>query len=536
MPTFETLLIITGATALVAGLSLYFVLRERGRRKDLWRKIDFSLQRRQRQDDKIKKYSVSNRIISTRLAHRATNIQENLESSFDAVVSAMERLERTLRWRPRGLWVLWTRFVYEVDLTPRRFKKRPRYGSKKLARLYREVVMLGPAQREAIRMFKDALDPSRWWTDEKTGETVRISKLEWYSNMVVADKLKKESDLEEALTGAQLEEAKRRLDHSLEYVHLRHSRRSLEVGETPVTATAVRLTLDMVEKYWQKGTKAVATMEKGGADPATIITFIEGLLVNINERFEEKAKVVAKAEFTAGEIRGRLGQLKEQRGVEINIPKALKEALDALESKIPPLWANANWQELDTALEQIGEAFKDGREYLDELEAMIEDVDSVDARIKAVQVKEKRLKETYDIEAHASAEWTKALEAFDAKALKFWAAGAHDRLEVLLDTVEVPLKQHSTKVSNRLSEADREAGVTATAESDFESRLAEIAAAAAEPSNGSGIRRRQSATAEQPKQQTGKLVPYTTKLGITLQIDESQVELYRRMDATPDSR
>ena len=333
---------------------------------------------------------------------------------------------------------------------------------------------------------------------------------------------------------ASIEQAKERLGQAIKYIRLRHSEKSLEIGELPVTGGAANLTLSMLEQYWEMEMGKVNDMIQRAVDPAKILGYITGLLLpNLEGRFEEKAKVVAKAEFIAGEIRGRLSQLKEERGMEINIPKALKEALAALESKIPPLWAKANWQELDTALEQIGEAFEDGREYLNDSEALLEAIDSVDVRIKAVQAKEKRLKEDHDFEVPASAKWTNALEMFNSKALKFWAAGAHDRLELLLEAVEVPLKQHSTKVSNRLSEADREAETIPTAESDFESRLADIAAAT-EPSNGSGIRRRQSAT-DEPKQQTGKLVPYTAKTGITVQIDESLVEVYRSMDATPDS-
>jgi len=322
---------------------------------------------------------------------------------------------------------------------------------------------------------------------------------------------------------------KERLASTMQYVHLRYSAKSVQVGELPVTAGAENLTLAMIQEYYDSGVRKVEEMEARGVAPAEIIANITDTLIpNLGRLFEEKAKEVAKAEFSAGELKGRIKQLSEEAAREPTIPKPLKKVFRALESEIPVLWSQARWGEFDKLLETTLDEFERGTSYVKEVAAWLEEIASFKARMAGVIAKQARLKESYGIEVAASPDWERTVANFENEALNLWSKADFDELDTYLKSVENPLRQHKLKVSNRLSEADHEAGVTAPLdEDDFQGKLAELAASTDQRPSGLSPRRHQQ---EPHRELTGKRVPYKTALGVEMEIDESMVEQYKRAD------
>ena len=328
---------------------------------------------------------------------------------------------------------------------------------------------------------------------------------------------------------ASIGSTKERLEDAIGYVRMRHSAESLQVGEFPVTAGASGLTLEMVEKFYKSGVQRVGEMETRGIAPVEIVAYIEDtLLPNLERLFEEKAREVALAEFSAGELKGRMKQLSEEAGRELAIPQPLKKTLEALESEIPVLWSQARWEEFDKLLKAVVDGLARDTSYVKEAAEWFEEIDLFRARIAGVQAKETRLKESYGLGVAVSPDWERTVANFENEALNLWSEARFDELDTYLKGVETPLRQHQFKVSNRLTEADREAGVSAPSEEDdFQGKLATLAASTDQRPPGTSSRRHQQ---EPQRKLTGKFVKYVTALGVEMEIDESMLDHYKRLD------
>jgi len=324
--------------------------------------------------------------------------------------------------------------------------------------------------------------------------------------------------------------AKERLADAMQYVRQRYSVKSVQVGEVPATAGTQKLTLAMIQEYYDKGIRELAEMEARGVTPAEIVVFItETLVPNLGINFEEKAKEVAKAEFSAGELTGRFNQLSEEAGRKLSVPKPLRKAIKALESEIPALWSQAKWGEFDSLLKAIAGELEKGISFLKEAAEWLDEIDSFKARMAGVIAKQTRLKETYGIEVAASPEWDRIVAKFETEALALWSEVRFDELDVYLKEQENPLRQHQFKISNRLAEADREAGITPPSSedaSDFRTKLDLIASVGDSRPPSAGPRRHEQ---EPPRRLSGKFVTIRTELGIEMEVDESMAEHYKRL-------
>ena len=420
--------------------------------------------------------------------------------------------DHAYHWLWRGLSAL---VVFSRDRILGSLFPHPRGNLSKLRKLDEDWEKLVGYQRELLKLLQK-LPGSAEFLDAK--EKARLAKK--------AEKERREQAI------ASIEQAKNRLEEAINYIRLRHSERSVSIGELPITSGTSNLTLSMLEQYWEREMAKVNDMIQRAVDPHEIVGYISSfVLPNLEGLFEEKAKEVARAEFSAGELQGRMKQLSEDAGKELIIPVHVEKAFMVLGSEIPSLWSQARWREFDRLLEVVLENFEEGNSYLKEAAEWLEEIDSFRARIAGVKVKETRLKETYGIEVAASPDWGRTAENFENEAFPLWSGARFDLLDAYLKTLETPLRQHQFKVTNRLAEADREAGVTpprTEEENDFRSKLDQIASVADGHSPSTPRRHQQP---EPQRRLTGTFVKHRTALGVEMEIDESMLKYYQQMDA-----
>lgn len=537
MSPLGVFLSVLGGLALIVGVSAYFITKEKRKRRNLWRRVHFALNHRESQNRTIEGYWLGYRTLVLGLDYRASKIAEELTNLYEPTEDEYTRLADLLAPKPRGVWGrYWTDFWYER--TPDNLLRLPNLSSKKLKLVQAELAQLGLDQRELIRKFKDALDPQLAWKNGE-GEPILISKLEWHSKMRKADDVKEKREQEKIVARGLLDGNKFRLDAAMDYVRRRYSPKSISVGEAPVTAGAEGLTLQAIEDYWRAGVAKIEQMESRGEEVQSIVDYIlDPLIVNLEQRFGQKASAIAKLQFSADEIRGEIRQMSKSQEVEITFPVDLTKALNALKSPVPELWSQARWDELDETLFEIRKGLDEGEDHVKELDGWLEEIGAVKARFAGVKAKEIRLKTNYDIAVAPSPDWTTAQKSFDEEALNFWAGGNFGKLEGLLKFIEEPLRQHQFKVTNRLAEADREAGVSSPIdELDVDAKLTTMARATGQPSaNQSGARRIFSDPPALGPKVTGKLVTIKTELGIELQVDESVAAHYATIDQNQRER
>ncbi len=424
-------------------------------------------------------------------------------------------LQHLTDWVFRGLWLGFKAVdIFVRDRILATLFPRPRGNLEKLRSLDEDWGKLVGYQQELLKLLLK-LPGSAEFLDAK--EKARLAK--------------KEEKEQRELAAANIGQARERAELAMDYMRTRHSKKSLEIGEPPITGGATNLTQAMIESYWTGQMAKVAEMEAKGVEPAEIVGYISSTLIpNLERVFEEKAKQVVRMEFVAGELLGSLRALSEEAGRELAVPDSFKKTLEILKSEIPNLWSQARWNEFDKQLKAIEAGLESAESYLKEASEWFEDIDSIRARIAGIGAKEKRLNETYGIPMAVSPEWDKAVSAFETKALDIWSEARFEELDVLLRGMENPLKQRQYKVSNRLAEADREAGVVVAnndESSSFSAKLTQIASAGDARSSPSPRRHQQ----EPERKLTGNLVKIRTALGVEIEVDASIASQYKAIDA-----
>jgi hypothetical protein len=527
-------------TVLFIGLFILvfrYFLKRRTKKRLLKEEVSKALLRMETNEDKRGSLWTRYRLLLFSLTYKPTKIDDDINRLNNPIEKETIRLRDFFSLKPRGFWEL-PAFFYESDLIPDGFLRPPKLTIKGLERKLEELQKLSDDQKELITVFEDKTDSKMSWKNEQ-GESILISKVEWHSNMRVAGDLKEEKEFDEAMTKAEIDGAKARLQKAIDYVNTRQSGESLKVGEHSITRGARYLNFKEVKKFCKEALEKVAALEQESANSESIINFCNVASLNLGQNFEDWAEKIFDRQFSFDEIRGYLKQLGESRKVEIVADKELaNQMMNLFQVTIPENWNAANWEFLqididnaDTTLHEIGLLTKD-------LEYWEDEISKLEVRIQAVLTKEKRLEEDYGIARTPSREWSNALAHWNDKVSSFWANGQQDELEDTLRNLETPLMQHSYKVGNKLDEAENLAGVTTqtiidgpskkvSTNEDVAARLADIAQAGQPSANQHTRRRRRPSSFEPETKLTGKTVTVMSH-GIPIEVDSSLEEHYQR--------
>lgn len=553
METVDSTLVIGGivvGAVLFIGLFILvfrYFLKRRTKKQLLKEEVSKALLRMETNENKRSSLWTRYRLLLFSLTYKPTKIDKDLNSLNNPVEKETIRLRDFFSLKPRGLWKLYASFFFESDLIPDRLLKPPRLTIRGLERKLEELQKLSSDQEELIALFEDKTDSKMSWRNEQ-GEDILISKVEWHSNMRVAGDLKEEKEFDEAMTKAEIDGAKTRLQKSIDYVNIRQSGKSLKVGEHSITRGARYLKFKEVKRFCKEALEKVAALEQGGANSENIVNFCNVASLNLGQNFEDWAEKIFNRQFIFDEIRGYLKQLGESRKVEIVADKELaNQIMDLFQDTIPNNWSTANWDFLQINIDGADATLHEMRILTKDLEYWEDEISDLEVRIQAVLAKEKRLEENYGITVTPSREWSNALAHWNDKVSSLWANGQQDELEDTLRNLETPLVQHSYKVGNKLDEAENLAGVTPqtiidgpskelSASEDVSARLADITQAGQPSANKHTRRRRQPSSFEPETKLTGKTVKVISH-GIEVEVDSSLEELYQRVDpATPKEK
>ncbi len=543
-PILVIVIIVVGTVLFISLIILTFryFLKRRTKKRLLKEKVSKALLRMETYENKRSALWTRYRLLLFSLTYKPTKIDEGLNHLNNPVEKETIRLRDFFSLKPRGLWKPVTNFFFEPDLIPDRLLKPPKLTIKGLKRKLEELQKLSDDQEELITMFEDKTDSKMSWKNEQ-GERILISKVEWHSNMRVAGDLKEEKEFDEAMTKAEVDGAKARLQKAIDYVNTRQSSKSLKVGEHSITRGARYLKFKEIKRFCKEALEKVAALEKEGAEPESIVNFCSVASLNLGQNFEDWAEKIFNRQFTFDEIRGYLKQLGESRKVEIVADKELtNRIMDLFQDTIPENWSTANWDFLQINIDDVDAALYQINILVKDLEYWADQITDLEVRIQAVLAKEEYLEEHYG-KAEAvtpSKEWSSALASWKDDVADLWAKGQLDELEDMLDRLETPLIQHSYKVGNKLDEAENLAGVTTQtiidkpsrkfpANGDVAARLADIARAGQPSANRPKQRRRRPSSFEPETKLTGKTVKVISH-GIEIEVDSSLEELYQRVD------
>lgn len=545
METIDSILVIGGIVVgivLFVGLFIFvfrYFLKRRKIKQLLKEEVSKALLRVETNESKRSTLWTRYRLLLFSLAYKPTKIDKDLNNFGNSVEKETIRLRDFFRLKPRSLWELSISFFFEPDLIPDLLLKPPKLTIKGLERKLEELVRLSLDQEELIALFEDKTDPKMSWRNEQ-GEDILISKVEWYSNMKVAGDLKVEKEFEEAMTKAEIDGAKARLQKAIDYVNARQSSKSLKAGEHSITRGARHLNFKEVKKFGKKALKKVAALEKEGAELESIVNFCNVASLNLGQNFEDWAKKIFDGQSTFDEIRGFLKQLGEKRKVKIIAAKELtNQIMNLFQDTIPKNWSVANWDLLQENIDDVDTALYALRILAKDLEYWEYKIADLEVRIQAVLTKEKQLEENYGITVTPSGEWTSALASWKDSVSSLWTNGQQDELEDTLDNLVTPLVQHSYKVGNKLDEAENLAGITTQAtvdkprkglptDEDVSARLADIARAGQSADKPTQHRRRPSSF-EPERKLTGNTVTVISH-GISIEVDSSLKDTYQKED------
>ncbi len=484
------------------------------------------------------------RLLLYPLVYKPTRIDEDLNNLNTPVEKETTRLYDFFSLKSRGLWKLYTRFLFESDQIPDRLLKPPKLTIRGLGKKLEELQKLSDDQEELIAMFEDKTDPKMSWSNEQ-GEKILISKVEWHSNMRVAGDLKEEREFEEAMVKAEIDGAKARLQNAIHYVSTRQSGKSLKAGEYSILRGARHLNFKEVEKFGKEALKKVAALEAEGAKPNSIVSFCNTASLELEQNFEDWAKQIFDRQFSFDEIRGYLKQLGENRKVEIVAAQKLtNQIMNLFQDTIPNNWSATNWESLQENINDVDTALHEINVLVKDLEYWAEQITDLEVSIQTVQAKEKRLEENYGITVTPSGDWVSALASWENSVSSLWANGQQDELEDVLANLDSNFMAHSYKVGNKLDEAENLAGITPQeiidkprgnlpANENVAARLADIARVGQPSANKSKRRRRKPSSLGTERKLTGNMVAVISPdSGLEIEVDSSLVEQYQTTKST----
>jgi hypothetical protein len=539
METIDSTLVIGGIVAgivLFIGLLIFvfrYFLKRMTKKRLLKEEVSKALLRVKTNEDIRHSHNMDYQLILHFLTYKPVKIEKELSKYGPPVEEETTRLLDFFRLKPRSLWELSISFFFEPDLIPDLLLKPPRLTIRTLERKLEELQKLSSKQEVLIGIYEDSMESKIKWKGDL------IPQLKKTDHLRVGKILKKEREADEAMTKAEIDGAKAKLQKAIQYVNVRDSDQSLKAGEYSITRGAKYLDFKEVKKFSEKALKKIAVLETEGAESDSIVNFCNVASLNLGQNFEDWAKKIFDKQFSFDEIRGYLKQLGENRKVEIVADKELTDQImNLFQDTIPENWSAANWESLQENIDEVDTALHKMRELTKDLESWADEITDLEVRIQAVLAKEEYLEEHYgkDEAVTPSKEWSSALASWKNKVSGLWANGQYDELEDILDSLETPLVQHSYKVGNRLDEAENLAGITPQkivdvpsrkSDEDFAARLADIKHAG-QPSADKPKRRRPSHIKHERKL-TGNMVTVISH-GIPIEVDSSLKDTYQKED------
>ncbi|RLC30030.1 hypothetical protein DRH13_04930, partial [Candidatus Woesebacteria bacterium] len=391
------------------------------------------------------------KLILSKIDFKPEKIHQQLTRLNDLVETDAKELISPLDPKPRGIWKPYTDNFYYPDSVPDRFIKFPRLSIKSYKKILIEFQKLSSRQSESIAFLKDKTSEKIYSKNEK-GETILISAIEWYSKMRIAGEIIEEKELVEAMLQNQIEGAKNRLKKAIQYVNVRQSDKSLAVGEKSVVGETRYLYFKDIKKYSKDIQERVTELEAEGNAPDSIIDLCLTASLNLEQKFEEWARIVFDKQFTFNGIQAYLKELEESQETKIKVTKeVVDQVTNIFKESIPKSWNNADWESLEKTTKEVDEILGKMKSLVTDLGHWGEKITNLEINIQDVLFMEKQLKMQYGETLRPSKQWSKYLASWEnGEFSALWAIGHLDVLEGALRELEISLLEYDERLRNVL--------------------------------------------------------------------------------------